>query len=91
VRLKGKTETVPVFEVFDADPPALAEMKMRIREGFERGVYEYHAGRFAEAAALFEDLSGQGAGDRPVEIYRERCARSMKLGSTEPAREGGGA
>jgi two-component system sensor histidine kinase ChiS len=85
VRLKGKTDTVPVYEVFDADPPAIAEMKMRIREGFERGVYEYHAGRFATAAALFEDISKQGAKDRPVEIYRARCARSLKLGSAEPA------
>jgi two-component system sensor histidine kinase ChiS len=90
VRLKGKTATVPVYEVFDADPPAQAEMKMRIREGFERGVYEYHAGRFAAAAALFEDISTQGAKDRPVEIYRVRCARSLKLGAAEPALADGG-
>ena len=83
VRLKGKTETVPVYEVFDADPPARAEMKMQIREEFERGVYEFHAGRFAAAAEVFEDISKQGAKDRPVEIYRMRCARSLKLGSAE--------
>lgn len=58
---------------------------MRTREGFERGVYEYNAGRFAAAAALFNEISGQGAKDRPVEIYRVRCARSMKLGIGEPA------
>jgi class 3 adenylate cyclase/CheY-like chemotaxis protein len=85
VRLKGKTGTVPVYEVFDADPPALAEKKMRIRQDFERGVYEFHAGNYAAASSLFEDLSGHGAKDRPVEIYRIRCARAMKLGSAEPA------
>jgi two-component system sensor histidine kinase ChiS len=85
VRVKGKTATVPVYEVFDADPPALAEKKMRIREGFERGVYEYHAGRFALAAKIFKGILGRDEKDRPVEIYRARCARSLKLGSVEPA------
>jgi class 3 adenylate cyclase/FixJ family two-component response regulator len=87
VKVKGKTESVPVYEVFSADPPALAEMKNRIRGKFERGVYEYHAARFAAAAALFEEISVPGAQDRPVEIYRMRCERSLKLGTAEPAGE----
>jgi class 3 adenylate cyclase len=90
VRLKGKSETVPVYEVFDADPAALAEKKMLIREGFERAVYEFHAGNFAAAAALFEDLSRQAPNDRPVVIYRMRCARSLALGSAEAVQAEGG-
>ena len=90
VRLKGKSETVPVYEVFDADPAVLAEKKMLIREGFERAVYEFHAGNFAAAAVLFEDLSRQAPKDRPVGIYRMRCARSLALGSAEAAQAEGG-
>ncbi|MGA2764710.1 MAG: response regulator [Spirochaetia bacterium] len=81
VRVKGKTELVPVYEVFDADPPDLVELKARIREPFERGVYEYHAGRFAAAAELFKEIQRQGAQDRSVAIYTMRCERSLKLGS----------
>jgi class 3 adenylate cyclase/CheY-like chemotaxis protein len=82
VRLKGKAETVPVYEVFDADPPDVSAWKADTRETFEKAVYEYHAGRFMAAADLFKGLS-QGGRDRPVEIYRARCARSLKLGSAE--------
>lgn len=77
---KGKTEAVPIYEIFEADPPALAESKMRIREEFERGAFEYHAGRAREAAAIFEGIIARGERDRPTEIYHERCLRSAERG-----------
>jgi hypothetical protein len=48
------------------------------------------AGNFAAATALFEDLSRQAPKDRPVKIYRTRCARSLKLGSAEAVQAEGG-
>ena len=86
VQPKGKTESVPIYEVFDADPSEVAERKMRIREEFEQGAFEYHAGRINVAAELFEGISARGEMDRPTEIYRERCARS--LGSGHPVTAG---
>jgi hypothetical protein len=80
VKVKGKKESVPVYEVFDADPPELVDLKVRIREPFEKGVYEYHAGNFQAAAKMFADIHGHGAQDKPVAIYRQRCERSLKLG-----------
>ena len=87
VKVKGKTEAVPVYEVFDADAPELIDMKMRIREPFERGVYEYHAGNFAAASKLFDAIPGQGPQDKSVAIYRRRCERSLKLGAVATAEE----
>jgi two-component system, sensor histidine kinase ChiS len=85
VLLKGKKEAVPVYEVFDADPLERAETKLRIREGFEHGAYEFHAGHFAAAASYFEEIFAHGASDRPTEIYRERCAHSLRLGASHLA------
>ena len=87
VRLRGKEDTVPVYEVFNADPPELFERKKRTREIFERGVYEYHAGDFTLAAKLFDEIRDPKAPEKAIEIYRIRCMRSLKLGSAEPAVE----
>jgi two-component system sensor histidine kinase ChiS len=78
VQLKGKTESVPVYEVFDADPPDLVAQKIGTREVFEKAVYEYHAGRFASAVSLFDSLPQGGTPDKPVEIYRLRCQASLQ-------------
>ena len=87
VRLRGKEDTVPVYEVFNGDPPELLERKKRTRETFERGVYEYHAGDFTLAAKLFDEIRDPKAPEKAIEIYRIRCMRSLKLGSAEPAVE----
>ena len=87
VRLRGKEDTVPVYEVFNADPPELFERKKRTREAFERGVYEYHAGNFMSAAKLFDEIRDPAAPEKTIEIYLTRCGRSLKLGSAEPAIE----
>jgi adenylate cyclase len=85
VKVKGKEKMVSVFEVYDGDPPALRAQKDATREVFQKGVFEYHAGRFAEARALFDSVGAQELPDRPFEIYRERCDRSLKLGTVEGA------
>jgi class 3 adenylate cyclase/ActR/RegA family two-component response regulator len=83
VKVRGKEEAVSVYEVFDADAPELRELKKTTKEEFEKGVYDFHAGRIAEALARFESIGGTARGDPPVEIYRLRCARAIKLGTTE--------
>lgn len=82
VRLRGKEEAVSVYEVFNGDAPHIREAKKRTREEFEKGVYDYHGGRFQEALRRFEAIRAERP-DRPVEIYRQRCARAIKLGTAE--------
>jgi two-component system sensor histidine kinase ChiS len=84
VRLKGKTELVPVYEVFDADPPALVAQKTDTREAFEQAIYEYHAGRFASALEMFEAMPRGKDSDKPVEIYHDRCFRAISEGRHAP-------
>jgi two-component system sensor histidine kinase ChiS len=73
VALKGKSESIPVYEVFDADPPRLFDQKAATKESFEKAVYEYHAKRFLEALAIFDALSAEKEPDTAVSIYRKRC------------------
>ncbi len=73
VRVKGKSEMVSVFEVFDADPPALRACKLATKTAFEQALLLYYMENFAEAAQLFQDCLGHNPGDKPAQIYLERC------------------
>lgn len=86
LRLRGKAEAVSVYEVFDGDPPRTRKQKEDTRSEFEKGIYDFHAGHFAQALAHFAALLKEENHDPPVEIYRRRCIRAIKLGMTD---EGG--
>lgn len=86
LRLRGKAEAVSVYEVFDGDPPRTRRQKEDTRSEFEKGIYDFHAGHFDQALAHFDALLKEENHDPPVEIYRRRCIRAIKLGVTD---EGG--
>ena len=78
---------IPVYEVFDADPPELIDRKIGTREEFEQAVCDYHAGRFESAVGLFKGISRPDAPDRPVEIYLARCLKAIGAGASGRALE----
>jgi len=83
LKLRGKEEAVSVYEVFNSDEARSKEVKRKTREEFEKGVYDFHGGRFQEALTRFDEMRGEGNLDPPVEIYRRRCARAIRLGATD--------
>ena len=83
LKLRGKEEAVSVYEVFSGDEAQSREVKKNTREEFEKGVYDFHGGRFQEALSRFNELKGNGKLDPPVEIYRGRCIRAIKLGAAD--------
>jgi hypothetical protein len=56
---KGKTLPMTLFEVIDADPPALRDAKVASREKFERGLDDLAAARFDEAQRAFSEIAQQ--------------------------------
>jgi len=73
VKVKGKSELVTVYEVFDADPPEIKAGKLATLELFAEARAIYWQGNFAEAARLFSECWRQNQGDRVAKIYWERC------------------
>lgn len=73
VKVKGKSEMVTVYEVFDADPPEVKEGKSLTRTDFEEALLLYNSRAFSEAAQLFQDCLQINPGDRVAQIYLERC------------------
>jgi class 3 adenylate cyclase len=54
VKVKGKSEPVTVFGVFDGESTVVQQKKRLIRREFERGVVLYQMKLFDEAKAVFE-------------------------------------
>ncbi|MCU0517572.1 MAG: CHASE2 domain-containing protein [Oscillatoria sp. Prado101] len=73
VKVKGKSEMVTVYEVFDADPPAVKEGKSATRTNFEQALLLYHIKAFSEAAQLFQHCLQINPDDLVAKIYLERC------------------
>lgn len=78
VSVKGKSEKVSVFEVFDADPPEIKCAKLAERTHFEQAVFLYHVQDYAGAKKGFQHCLNKIKHDRPCEIYLERCAQFEK-------------
>ncbi|MEG4344098.1 AAA family ATPase [Microcoleus sp. A003_D6] len=73
VKVKGKSEAVTVYEVFDADSPEIKAGKLATLELFAEALAIYSEGKLAEAGRLFAECWRQNQGDRVAKIYWERC------------------
>lgn len=76
VRVKGKRDSVSVFEIFDGDPPDLLEQKRRAQAHFERGVASYFLKRFQESAEMFEKVLEIMPQDTAARVYLKGLKRS---------------
>ena len=83
VKVKGKTEPVTVWEVFDCDPPDILNYKVDIGMIFEDARSLYQSRQFEEAHELFLDCLARNAQDKTAELYRDRCKLYMKMGADE--------
>jgi two-component system sensor histidine kinase ChiS len=73
VKVKGKSEPVAVFEVFDGDKPKIKEAKVATKTIFEEGLLLYHQHSMREAAQLFEEVLSINPRDTVAQIYLKRC------------------
>ncbi len=73
VQVKGKSEWVTVYEVFDADVPEVKGGKLATLQLFTEALSLYNMNNFREAAGLFADCLRQNPGDKVARSYWERC------------------
>ncbi|MBD2183294.1 hypothetical protein H6G03_19885 [Planktothrix sp. FACHB-1375] len=73
VKVKGKSETVSIFEVFDADPPEIREGKLATATVFEQALLLYNQDNYVDAEQMFRDCLFINPLDKVAQIYLERC------------------
>jgi two-component system sensor histidine kinase ChiS len=83
VKVKGKSQAVGVFEVYDANPQDVIELKMQTRADFEEAVELYVEEKFAQAQQVFQQVLQRNEQDRVTQLYIERCKKAQKYGVSE--------
>ncbi|MCW6053586.1 response regulator [Lyngbya sp. CCAP 1446/10] len=78
VQVKGKSEWVTVYEVFDADLPEVKAKKLATLEVFAEALSLYNLKSFGEAGGLFADCLRENPGDKVARIYWDRCQLTVE-------------
>jgi hemerythrin len=81
IRVKGKTQPQSVYEIFDADPPALRAGKLKMRAVFEEAVAYYHLKEIDQAEQLLQTCLAEVPDDEPVQAYLHRCQEFRDTGT----------
>ena len=80
VQVKGKTEAVRIYEVFDGDPAPVIELKAKTNALIEEALQHYFAKEFIKAMGDFTSVLEINPHDQTVQLYVERCARFITQG-----------
>jgi signal transduction histidine kinase/class 3 adenylate cyclase len=73
--VRGRKQPVAVYEVLNADPPDVRQLKLATSSRFEEGVMMFHRRQYRPAAARFEECLSVNPADRAAQIYLERSVR----------------
>ena len=80
VQVKGKTDTVGIYECFDGDAAAVAERKAHMLAEFEVAMEHYFAREFPEASAVFSHILKVNPEDGVVRLFLNRAAYYIQRG-----------
>ncbi|MBD0389776.1 MAG: response regulator, partial [Nostoc sp. C3-bin3] len=83
VKVKGKMNLVPVFEVLDSNSPKMMELKIQTRSRFEHGVVLYHTKQLEKAYQIFQEVLQVNPQDQAVRMYVKRCEQLQQNGIPE--------
>ncbi len=73
VRVKGKTESVAVYEIYDEELGSSNQLKTQTQIIFEAGIKAYSCRDFARAELIFEEVLVKNSEDRAALLYVKRC------------------
>ena len=79
VTVKGKTELVTIYEVFDTQESVQVELKSTTLADFEQGFHYFHDGQFEPAQKTFEKVLQVNSDDKAAQIYVESCRKVLGI------------
>jgi two-component system sensor histidine kinase ChiS len=82
VQVKGRNQTVAVYEFFDADPEPVKSQKKQLLGHFMEGIVRFRANYWGEAQALFSECLRICPVDQVSHMYVDRC-KSLQLSPPE--------
>lgn len=79
VQVKGKTQLVDVYDVFDGDPEEIKAVKQSTKGDYEAAVSAYYDKQFADAREKFAKILQQNPADKVVHLYLRRAENALSL------------
>ncbi|MDX1957957.1 MAG: AAA family ATPase [Leptospiraceae bacterium] len=83
VQAKGKSSSVTIYEVFDADHQELIEKKLKTQSLYESGLSYYQLGNFESASECFIKVKEIFPTDKPTNLFLERCKNYITKGKPD--------
>lgn len=80
VKVKGKTEAVTIYEVYDADPVDLRLKKENTVKIYRKAWELFHQKEFQQARTLFEECVKENPEDMPAKMFIHRCRKILEIG-----------
>ncbi len=80
IRVKGKTQPLSIYEVFDNDPIKLRDGKRADKLKFESAIAYYHLKDISTARQLLSECIEKNPKDIPAHIYLSRCEQYLTTG-----------
>lgn len=81
VRVKGRRETILLFEVIDGELPEQRDRRLSYRPDFAAALRLYFSRDFRGAAEIIRRLYVENPGDKVLRIYRDRCDALIRNGT----------
>ena len=78
VKVKGKVQTVSLFEIFDGDNESHKELKSKTKTDFETAILLFSKRKFEEAAARFRSIVSRNPDDRAAMVFLNRADLLLK-------------
>lgn len=77
VRVRGRSEPVRIFEVFDSDPPEIISLKKKTSGSLKQGIELFRIANYAEALEYFDRCLAELPDDHIAIHYRDICRRNI--------------
>jgi hemoglobin-like flavoprotein len=77
VKVKGKSQPITIYEVFENDPPELKQRKIDNQPLFEQAISHFQLYCFEKAEALFQQCLLQNPQDYVLQNYIDRCQEKI--------------
>ncbi|MEG4852100.1 ATP-binding protein [Microcoleus sp. B5-D4] len=83
VTVKGKTNAVSVFEIYDTEPEQSIVLKQQTAEVFQEALNFYYEQKFVAAQKVFQNILQINPDDRVAMLYFKRARKYRMYGAPE--------
>jgi len=82
VKVKGKKEIIPIYEIFDSDTEEIIKIKERCKFDLEMGIKLYYDKNFTEASILFKNIYDENPYDKTANFYFQKTIYLIEVGAS---------